>query len=126
MLALMALVAGIVTLNVRYFVNQGKQDTVRVEIATLQNALETFYNVRGRYPTNDEGIAILAEPIGGGGEALLAEMPTDPWGNRYQYNNPGLSDPYDIICLGADGREGGEGIDADIASYDLRETGGDN
>ena len=118
-LALMALVAGVVTLNVRYFVNKGKDDAVRVEIATIENALEAFYNVEGRYPTNEEGLAVLAEPRGVGGESLLARVPRDPWRNPYQYVRPGLYGPYDVICLGADGREGGDGLDADMASYDL-------
>lgn len=116
-LALMALIAGIVTLNVRYFVNKGKQDTVRVQIATVQSALEAFYNAESRYPTNDEGLAALAAPLGGG-EALLPKVPADPWGRPFQYNNPGINGAYDVICLGADGREGGDGIDADISSND--------
>ena len=43
-------------------------------------------------------------------------LPKDPWGNEYKYQAPGSKGPYDIISLGADGKEGGEGPDKDISS----------
>ena len=49
---------------------------------------------------------------------LVHKMPRDPWGNAYQYNNPGRNGPYEVICYGADGREGGEGANMDISSDD--------
>jgi len=45
-------------------------------------------------------------------------MPEDPWNNPYVYISPGINGPYDLISLGADGREGGEGFDADISFRD--------
>ena len=51
-------------------------------------------------------------------------VPVDPWGRPYQYNQPGRDgEPYEVICFGADGREGGTGGDADITSSDLRVGG---
>ena len=120
-LALMAVLAGIVTINVRHFMTKGKQNAARVEIATLRDALEAFNTAEGRYPANEEGLAALVQPGSDGGGGLIRKMPRDPWGRMYQYNTPGDSEPYEIVCLGADGREGGAGADADIASYDLKE-----
>ena len=54
-------------------------------------------------------------------EALLKNVPTDPWGHPYQYNSPGSAGPYEVICYGADGREGGEGVDLDISSNKPKE-----
>ena len=48
-------------------------------------------------------------------------MPSDPWSKPYQYNAPGSSGPYEVICYGADGREGGEAVNADISSDRLKE-----
>ncbi|EGG99336.1 General secretion pathway protein G [gamma proteobacterium IMCC2047] len=45
-------------------------------------------------------------------------MPKDGWGNEYQYLSPGAHGRFDLYSLGADGREGGEGIDADITSWE--------
>ena len=47
-------------------------------------------------------------------------MPRDPWGNPYQYLNPGNHEEIDIYTLGRDGRPGGEGPDADIGNWDRR------
>jgi len=49
----------------------------------------------------------------------LQKVPLDPWKREYQYISPGSSGPYDLISLGADGQEGGEGYSADI---DLNDT----
>lgn len=119
-LALMALLAGLITLNVRHVMVKGKQDAARAEIATLRDAVELFYNANGRYPTSDEGLAILTRKSETITEPLVPQVPQDPWGHPYQYNQPGRSEPYEIIAYGADGREGGEGADADIVSWNLK------
>ena len=41
----------------------------------------------------------------------------DGWGNEYQYLSPGAHGKFDLYSLGADGREGGEGMDQDIVSW---------
>lgn len=122
-LALMAVLAGIVTVNVRHHLIKGKQNAARAEIATVCDALEAFYAAYGRYPTTDEGLGVLCRKGEKLPEPLLKQMPTDPWGHAYQYNRPGRNgEPYDVVCFGADGREGGEGVDADIYSWNLKEA----
>lgn len=122
-LALIGLLAGIVTVNVRHHLVRGKQNAARAEIATIRDALESFYTVVGRYPDNDEGLAILSQSTEQLPEPLLQQKPLDPWGRAYQYNQPGRDEPYEVICFGADGREGGEGADADVVSWDLKGAG---
>ena len=52
------------------------------------------------------------------GPYLPQEVPKDPWGNPYVYKYPGEhGDEPDIISYGADGKPGGEGINADIVSW---------
>lgn len=119
-LALLGLLAGIVTVNVRHHMVKGKQNAARAEIATLRDAVETYYTSTGRYPTNEEGLAALTAKSEEMPEPLLSQAPVDPWSRPYQYNQPGRSEPYEIICLGADGREGGSGADSDIVSWDLK------
>jgi general secretion pathway protein G len=120
-LALMAILASIVTINVRHYLVKGKQNAARAEIATICDAIEAFYTAEGRYPTNEEGLAVLSNKPDNGAEPLLRQAPVDPWGHPYQYNCPGRNgEPYEVICFGADGREGGEGADADIYSWSLK------
>ncbi len=122
-LVIIGLLAGVVTLNVRTYLIKAKQNTARREIATICDALETFYAETGRYPSNEEGLELLTQPGDRFPEALLKGRPTDPWGNPYQYDHPGRSGPYDVICFGADGREGGSGAAADIRSDELKPSG---
>ncbi|MEL7089616.1 MAG: type II secretion system protein GspG, partial [Planctomycetota bacterium] len=94
----------------------------RAEIATICEALESYYLVHDRYPSNDEGILALTQTTDALPEPLLNNLPTDPWGRPYQYNQPGRDGPYEVLTLGADGLEGGEGADADLASWQLNES----
>ena len=44
----------------------------------------------------------------------IDELPLDPWNNPYVYISPGSNSEFDLISLGADGKVGGEGENADI------------
>jgi len=120
-IVIIGLLAGVVTVNVRSYIIKARQNAARQEIATIVHALDTFYATYSRYPTNDEGIEALTKPTEKLVEPPLTKMPADPWGNAYQYNAPGSKGPYEVVCYGADGREGGEGADADISSDSLKE-----
>lgn len=118
-IVLIGLLAGAVTLGVRSYLIAGKQNVARMEIAKICQALDTYYTAYDRYPSNEAGIAALAEPNEKFVEGLLRESPRDPWGRAYQYNQPGRQGAYEVICFGADGREGGSAADSDITSDDL-------
>jgi general secretion pathway protein G len=47
------------------------------------------------------------------------KIPKDPWGNEYVYLSPGVNGDYDLSSYGPDGEPGGEGMDADINSWEL-------
>lgn len=119
-LVIIGLLAGLVTLNVRGSLDRAHQQAARADIARICQALEIFYSVHGRYPTNEEGLEILTRPTDRLDEPLLeGGVPTDPWDRPYQYNQPGREGPYEVFSLGADGREGGEGTDRTIGSWDI-------
>ena len=48
------------------------------------------------------------------------KVPLDPWGNPYQYRQPGAYGEFDVYSLGKDGTEGGSDLDADIGNWDLQ------
>lgn len=124
-LALIGLLAGVVTIGVRPMLVRGKQAAARTEIAHIRQALEQFYSVYGRYPTNEEGLGVLRHPTEKITDPLLTQDPIDPWGRTYVYSEPGRTEPYEIMSFGADGREGGAGADMDIVSWNLKESGAD-
>lgn len=118
-IVIIGLLAGTVTLSVRSYLVRGKQNVARTEIAKICQAIDTFYAEYDRFPTSDEGLEILASETSKFPEGILTGLPLDPWGNAYEYLNPGRETAYEVLCYGADGREGGEKADADISSTAL-------
>jgi general secretion pathway protein G len=98
----------------------------RQDIASLMQALKLYRLDNQRYPTTEQGLQGLVTPpttaplppnwkAGG----YVERLPKDPWGNPYQYLNPGVRSEIDVFSLGADGATGGDGNDADIGSWAL-------
>lgn len=121
-LVIIGLLAGVVTLSVQNYMVTGRQNTARMEVARLTEAIDTYMTVYGKYPSNDEGLSVLAQQGEKLPEPLIPRVPKDPWGGEYQYNQPGRDASFEVICYGADGTEGGAGADADIASYNLQDS----
>jgi general secretion pathway protein G len=104
-----------------------KSDTARVTAARAQiNAFSTALGAykldTGLYPSTEMGLqALRTRPQNlpqWQGPYLPQDIPVDPWGHPYVYKYPGEhGDEPDIICYGADGQPGGEGIAADIVSW---------
>jgi len=107
------------TVATRTYLDHARMSRVTVDIATFQKGLESFYAAQARYPTNDEGLEILAQPTQNSPSGYLDKISKDPWKRPYEYMSPGSKGPYEIICLGADGKEGGQGVDRDISSANL-------
>jgi len=120
-LVIIAMLAGVATISVRGYMTAGSQSTTKAEIATICQALDTYYSLHNRYPDTEEGIEALTQSTPKMPEPPLARVPVDAWGQPYTYLNPGRDTPYEVISFGADGREGGEGADADISSAELEE-----
>lgn len=118
-IVLIGLLAGVVTIQTRSYLLAGKKSVAKVEISKICQALDTFYTAFDRYPTSEEGLDILTQSSDTFADGLLSKLPSDPWRNPYEYVQPGREAAFEVICYGADGREGGEGADADISSSDL-------
>jgi len=121
-IVIIGLLAGVATVSVRSYLVRGKQNIAKMEIAKICEALDAFYSHFDRYPTAEEGIAVLAAKTSDFPDGLLNKVPNDPWGNPYEYVVPGSNGPYEVICYGGDHRQGGSGGDADISSVDLGQS----
>jgi general secretion pathway protein G len=121
-LVIIGLLAALVGPTLYQRIKPAKQSAARAQIENFATALDNFYIDSGRYPTTQEGLKVLRTKPEGlekwNGPYLKKEIPADPWGNPYIYRAPGRSGGYEIISYGADGREGGEGEDQDINSWD--------
>lgn len=120
-LVILGLVAAIAVPQVIKYVGSAKSDTARIQIERLATALDLYRLEVGRYPSNAEGMEALVErPTDAeswNGPYLKERDISDPWGRPYVYAFPGEGGrDYDLLTLGADGREGGDGEDADIAN----------
>jgi len=98
----------------------------RQDIASIMQALKLYRLDNQRYPTTEQGLQALVTkptsvPVPGNWKngGYVERLPKDPWGNQYQYLNPGLHGEIDVFSFAADGAAGGEGNDADIGSWNL-------
>ncbi len=105
---IIGLLAGAVALKVTGYMDAARANRAKSDIATIVDAVEAYYLTNSRYPTNEEGL-----------ENLPLKNRLDPWGRLYEYNSPGRDEPFEVYTLGADGREGGEGSNADLYSWQL-------
>ena len=120
-MVILGMLAGLVAVRTRGYLATSRRNAVKSEIATITRALESYRLDQGRYPTEEEGLEVLINGTETWPEGFLTKVPKDPWKNQYLYL---VQDGrFEIICLGADGREGGEGEDADVTSDSLQEEG---
>lgn len=109
----------------RYFgqIGRSKAQIARAQISAIEQALDQYRIDTGHYPSTEAGLgALVARPAGEAawqGAYLKKGLPPDPWGHAYRYSMPGSDErEYDLSSLGADGKAGGDGEDADIVSWD--------
>lgn len=118
-IVLIGLLTSVVAINVLPSQNRAMVEKARADVAILSQAVEMYRMDNLRYPTIDEGLDILAKRQGRqqNQPGYIKSLPNDPWDNAYQYIIPGEKGIFDIYSLGADGRLGGEDINADIGNW---------
>ncbi len=121
-LVIVGMLAALVGPTLYQRIKPAKVAAARAQIENFATALDGFYVDVGRYPSTEEGLKALRQAPDGTsdwrGPYLKKEVGNDPWGHAYLYRAPGRSGGYEIVSHGGDGREGGEGDDADVTSWD--------
>lgn len=121
-LVIIGLIASLVGPRLFSRVDTSKVQVAETQVRLLRGAIETFRLEVGRIPTVEEGLGVLYTAPADErarsrwrGPYLDEAAPDDPWGRPYHYSIPGSEGlPFAIFSLGADGKPGGEGNDADI------------
>jgi general secretion pathway protein G len=120
----LGILAAVVGTQVFGRVGESRTQAARTQIEQFGLQLDLYRLDNGRYPSTEQGLAALRqrptrppEPRAWKGPYAKKDIPADPWGNPYQYRFPGEHGDYDLVSLGADGKEGGEGEDADLVSW---------
>lgn len=121
-MVILVLLASLVAPRVMGYLGTSRSKTAKVQIESLSTSLELFKLDTGRYPTAREGLQALVQPPAGvrnwNGPYLNKDLvPLDPWGNPYRYRQPGARGDFDIISFGADNREGGQGENEDVTTW---------
>ncbi|MDX2221966.1 MAG: type II secretion system major pseudopilin GspG [Rhodospirillaceae bacterium] len=119
-LVIIGLIAGLVGPQLLGRVDTSKVTTADTQVRMLKGALDTMRLDIGRFPSKEEGLDLLMSAPKDDtlarrwrGPYLTEAIPLDPWGNPYQYG-PDTSVSVILYSYGADGRPGGEGVDADV------------
>jgi general secretion pathway protein G len=121
-LAIIGVLAALIVPNVLGRADDARVTAAKTDVANVMQALKLYKLDNMRFPTSEQGLQALvakpaAEPVPGNWKPYLDKLPSDPWGQPYQYLNPGIKGDVDVLSFGADGQPGGEGNNADIGSW---------
>lgn len=125
---ILGILAAVVVPRIMNRPDEARAVKAKQDIRVLEGALNLYKLDNFSYPTTQQGLdALVTKPSGepeprnykpGG---YVQKLPRDPWGNPYQYLQPGVKGEIDIFSLGRDNKPGGEGPDTDIGNWNLDE-----
>lgn len=131
-LVIIGLLTTLVVYNISDQPDKAKIEIAKAQIKSFEMALENYKLDNGTYPTTEQGLeALVKKPTtnplpknwkdGGYLEKDKTFVPKDPWARDYIYISPGIHRPnfVDIYSYGADGQEGGDGVNADIENWNF-------
>jgi general secretion pathway protein G len=121
-ISIIALIMALVAPRVLNFLAESKVKAAKIQIQSLESALDLYALDVGHYPSSSEGLDALMHRPGGetswSGPYLKGNVvPNDPWGRPYIYRSPGEHGTYDIVSNGANGKEDDTGASANINSW---------
>ncbi len=121
-LVIIGVLAALIVPSVLGRTDDARATAAHTDVNNLMQALKMYKLDNLRYPTAEQGLQALLQkpstnPIPPNWKGYIDKLPQDPWGQPYQYLNPGVRGEVDVMSFGADGQSGGEGKNADIGSW---------
>jgi general secretion pathway protein G len=116
-LAIIGLLVSLAVTNVGNLFGGAQKDIAKMFVSQSMQAPLAAYKIHlGDYPTTAQGLQALITPPGDKAERWRgpylqeSKLPTDPWGEPYQYRYPGVKnkDRYDLWSKGPDKTDGTE------------------
>ncbi|MBI2566704.1 MAG: type II secretion system major pseudopilin GspG [Candidatus Schekmanbacteria bacterium] len=127
---ILGILAGLVVPRIVDRADDARLAKVRMQLASLASTVKLYRLDNSRYPTTAQGLRALVQPPEleprpaawrEGGYLEGGQIPVDPWGAPFIYVSPAPDGrPFDLVSLGADGQDGGDGIDQDISVWDAQ------
>lgn len=122
---ILGILASFVVPNLLGNKERADQQKVVTDIVALENAVDMYKLDTSQYPSTDDGLEALVvvpsnKPRNYRSDGYIKRLPKDPWGNDYMLLSPGDHGVIDIFSYGADGQEGGDGINSDIGNWNMQ------
>ena len=121
---ILSILAAIIVPRIMDRPDQARLVKARQDVRVIESAMKLYRLDNHFYPSTEQGIEALVskpssapEPHNWKDGGYLERLPKDPWDGDYLYLNPGVHGDIDIFSQGADGQEGGEGINGDIGNW---------
>lgn len=119
---ILAILAGFVVPKLMDRPDEARIVKAKQDIQAISSALQLYKLDNYQFPSTDQGLDALVQKPSGDPEPknwkpLLDQLPNDPWGNAYLYLSPGENGDFDLFTYGADGVDGGEGVNATIGNW---------
>lgn len=118
-IVIISLVGGFLAPNLFKYIGKAKSDLVRSKMAVVEEAVYRFQMDCGQFPNALQDLLVDPGDVEGWTSAYLKpKQINDPWGNEFIYVPEGEANPgsFDLMSLGADGQQGGEGENADVVN----------
>lgn len=113
-LVILGIMAALVVPRVLGRTDDARKVAAQADISAIANSLKLYKLDNMRYPTTQQGLDALVNkpsiaPIPNNFKSggYLDKLPKDPWGNDYQYLNPGKHGEIDVYTYGPDGPTSG-------------------
>ena len=121
-LVIIGVLAALIVPNVLNRADDARVMAAKTDVNNLAQALKLYKLDNQRLPTAEQGLnALLVKPTVGpippNWKPYLEKLPNDPWNRPYQLLVPGIKGEFDVMSFGADGVAGGEGINADVGTW---------
>lgn len=122
-LVVIGMIAAVAIPQLTKLLGGAKHRAAQIQVETVSHAVDYYETDIGAYPTAEQGLKALWSPPSdaaawNGPYVRREKQLIDPWGRPFLYRIPGRTHPYELLSLGADGKQGGHGDDADISSED--------
>jgi general secretion pathway protein G len=121
-LVIIGVLGALIVPNILNRAAESRVTAAKTDVSSIMQALKLYKLDNQRFPSTEQGLqALVGKPTVGAippnWKPYLDKLPADPWGQAYQYANPGVKGEIDVYSFGADGQAGGEGLDAEVGSW---------
>ncbi|SOB75565.1 general secretion pathway protein G [Marinobacter sp. LV10R510-11A] len=125
-MVILGLLVAVVAPNIMGRSDQAKVTVAETQLTNISKSLDLYRLDNSHYPSTQQGLDALKSQPSGSPEpknwnpnGYMKSIPSDPWGNDFQYVSPGTEGAYDLYSYGSDGQEGGDEDAADISIWTI-------